>query len=379
MGHKQSSPSIFNKEKEMQQIVRMVSGLLVVITALGTTGCATWVSHDRPAIPEGYRTTRSLPIKAVEVRCTARAFGGAVSRDTDTDCPLFAKFKITHTNGKSEEGLINPDQTAHHEPIQLTPLPPYQQTLASLSPQSYYPDSFNQQIQGARQTEMNMAMAMLADIGYNKLTGPSRYKTLKECRPEDISSFDMELVYPQALDDAQSVWARSIAEELAKMGTVATQPPIILPLSERKRIASFIDTLHQDFPSARLQLPAFYTSTQKYLNSLSESDCILHMEVEGTPDRNMALIIGNGVLSGMTLFILPFQVPEKFTVQSALLDRSGKQLTAVDTTAKMSFVMWIPTMFIMFSHDHCLLTSVPLMASGECRIVTKELCDKYKE
>ena len=362
----------------MQRTARTAVGLFAMVVIASTTGCATWTSHDKPVVPESYRATRALPIKAVEVRCTARAFGGAVSHDTDTDCSLFAKFKVAYTNGKSEEGLINSDQTVHYERINWT-APAEQQPLARLSPQSFYPDEFNQQIQAARQTEMNMAMAMLVEAGYDKLVGPGRYRKLKESKPEDIASFDIELVYPQVSDGVQSVWAKSMAEQLVKMGAVATQPPIIFPLNERTRIASFINVLRQDFPSARLHLPAFYTSMQTYLDSFSKSDCVLHVEVEGKPNRNMALIIGNGVVSGMTLWILPFQVPQKFTLQSTLMDQSGKQLAVIDTYANMSFVMWIPTMFVMFSHNHCLINSVPLMALDESRIVVKELCEKYKE
>ena len=363
----------------MQRVARMTAGLFAVVVIAGTTGCATWTSHDRPVVPESYRATRSLPIKAVEVRCTARAFGGAVSRDTDTECPLFAKFKIAYTNGKSDEGLINSDQTVQYKGIDWTPPRADQQAMANMSPQSYYPDSFNQQIQAARQAELNMAAGMLTELTFDKLLGPRRYRKLKECKPEDIASFGIEVVYPQVADGAQTVWASSMAEQLVKMGVVATKPSIIFPLAERRRIASFVDLLRRDFPSARLHLPAFYTSMQAYLDSFTGSDCVLHMDVEGKPNRNMALIIGNGVISGMTLWIIPFQVPQKFTVHSELLDSSGEQLTAIDTIANMSFVMWIPTMFIMFSHNHCLLNSVPLMALDGSRIVVKELCDTYKE
>lgn len=357
----------------MKIVMRLMMPLVTLAIALGQTGCATWIKHDRPTPPIGYRMEKPLPIKAIEVRVHANAMG--INVDTDTDSQLYAKFRVVYANGSSRAGIMRPNQTVYYDD-QIKLSLPDRQGRQMLSPQSYYPPQFNQQLRNEHNADMALSLAILAMQGFDALMSPGRYTKLKQSQPEEIKSLDIEISYAAWADPRLKGWSETVANQLVETGATSVRPPLILTSNERKRIASFINQLAQDFPRATIRRPAFYTAMLDYLATLSETDTVLHLDVKHTPDRNMALVISHGIVSGLTLFVLPWSIPQRFSSEATLQDLTGKELAKVNSSARNSLVIGVPLVFFAFAEEHNTMTSAGRMEKAACRTLLKDIRDK---
>jgi len=144
-------------------------------------------------------------------------------------------------------------------------------------------------------------------------------------------------------------------------------------------MASFIETLRRDFPSADIRLPVFYASMQDFLSQFSSADYVLHLDVEYKTRIPIGLMAANGFVSFLTLSIIPIYMPERYSVQSRLQSAFGASLASMDSTSDLTIILGLPVLFSAFSDEHRFRSAPAKVATEECRIILKALSDNRQE
>lgn len=318
-------------------------GLLVL-----SSGCAMFHTYDRP-MPDASLPERP-PFKVVAV--TYRASSSAIGARTEEMNEPSAAYKYLTRSGKTEEGIIFTDKTAvlHTLPFDFQPRE-WEIAVGSRDHIEYF---------ARRQDELIARGA--ADLfmqAFDRVMAKRRYATMHSLSESELVSFDIRVLPPSAYkapSQSSLTWVTQLTPVLQKLELCDSQPSVVPPDVELRSAQPFIDSLHQDFPHARISLADHYVQAAKLKQSMRPEDRILHFAWDVDISPPLGVVVANSVLTAVSLTLIPTVLNQHHVCEVRLEDGAGETAWQANERVRSRFMLWLPMIGWSFGKDTSIFT-----------------------